>query len=371
MRPRLLAVVVMFAVVAGLLVDRWASSTGRPAALADAQRIWWDHAAVASDSEEIPPGVAISFWMVRDFALGDDELARGARAARLVLLGDPEVLVYWNGMLVHAMDYRVGDAADVLDVSTLLRPHNRVAFEVRSDHGAGGVLAALWLDDWSADGEPDAQEGHSGPVWVTDGDWQASREVNSWLLDAWLPLDSPRVAERLVPVRTWPRLDLGRWQPLRIREDVIAPTWPSARQERRFPERIEALPSAEAGPGDTPSWPRGWVVDFGESVDGCLALNGPMAYSRRAHYVDDPATFTQLHGPVEFVAEHRLGPGYRESWILPLPGGGHWLAAGPRSFRAVLLEAPPNAPEPAPEDIWVQACARVDEPSRPDRLFGS
>lgn len=369
MRRRLIWVAVALAVITGLWVDRCASSSGRPAALADAQRIWWDH---GRDTEEgaPPPGVAFSFWMLRDFALGADELTRGARSARLVLLGDPEVLVYWNGVLVHSTHYRVGGAADVLDVSQLLRAHNRILLEVRSDHGAGGVMAALWLDQWPGDSLEGKQPG-DGPLWITDDQWLATRRFDPWLLDAWLPLDTSRTKDHLRPVRTWPELDLGRWQPLRVADELVQPTWPSTRQSRRVPERLTPLETEDAAPGGTPTWPRGWVVDFGESVRGCLALGGVMAFPRRAHFVEDPATFSELHGPVEFAAQHRLGPGYRESWILPMPGAPQWLDAVPRSFRAVLLEGDPHGPGVDPRDIWVQPCATDGEPAGLDRLFGS
>ena len=113
------------------------------------------------------------------------------------------------------------------------------------------------------------------------------------------------------------------------------------------------------------------MIDFGESVQGCLALAAEMVFPRRAHFVEAPSTFSELHGPVEFAAHHGLGPGYRESWVLPLPGAQQWLDAVPRRFRVVLLEGNPAGLTPSPQDIWVQPCAAEEEPARPDRLFGS
>ena len=371
MKPRLLVVLVLIAVAAGLFVDRWTSSSGRPAAFGDAQRIWWDHDHVSPGEavEALPPGVAFSFGMVRDFALSEAQLEQGRQRARLVLLGDPDVLVHWNGVLVHSTHYRVGGAADVLDVSLLLRANNRVVFEVRSDHGAGGVMAALWLDDWSGDAASDLAA--ENPVWVTDADWRASRHIDPWLLEGWLPLDAPRVARHLRPVRVWPALDLGRWQPLRVADEVVRPTWPSARQARYLPERVAPFEPASFEPGSTPPWPPGWVLDFGDTVEGCLSLSGGFLRARRAHFAESPSTFAELHGPVEFAALNGLGPGHRESWVLPLPGAERWVDAVPRSFRAVLLEGHPNEAPPGPQDVWVQPCAASEAPARPDRLFGS
>lgn len=361
-------VAVALAVVLGFVVDRWTASSGRPAAFADAHRVWWDHDRDKAPGAP-PPGVAFSFWLVRDFALDPEQLARGEQTARLVLVGDPEVLVYWNGVLVQSSHYRVGDSATVLDVTQLLRANNRILLEVRSDHGVGGVMAALWLDDWVGSRAGPAHG--ASPLWVTDEEWRATRQFDPWLLDAWLPLDSARLAGRLLPVRTWPSLDLGRWQPLRVAEQVRSPTWPSARQSRRLPARIVPFEPEETPPGSTPSWPPGFIVDFGETVDGCLSLGGNMTFARRAHFVESPVTFNDLHGPVEFAAAQRLGPGYRESWVLPLPGATSWLDAVPRRFRAVLLEGDPNRPAPGPDEVWVQSCATASDPVPPARLFGS
>lgn len=353
-----------FIVILGLLIDRWAESRGRSVAFGEAQRIWWDHQAHTGPGAP-PAGVAFSFWLVRDFALSTEQLERGAQSARLVLLADPEALVYWNGVLVHSTRYRVGDAAVVLDVSLLLRAHNRVVFDVRSEHGAGGVMAALWLGDWSS---PDA---NAGPVWVTDESWLATRRFDPWLLDAWVPLDARRLEQDLVPVRFWDTLDLGRWQPLRVADRVAEPTWPSTRRTRQKPGHVRPFQPAPMDRIATPTWPRGWIVDFDEAVEGCLALSGNQVFPRRVHFAADPASFTELRGPVEFAAQHGLGPSYRESWVLPLPGAQQWLDAAPRAFRAVLLEGDPGGAGFDPQDVWVQECAGPADPTGPARLFGS
>ncbi len=387
------ALAILGVVTTGVLVDHATERAGRPAALEDAKRIWWDPPkdVVASLSESGAKALRTqprAFWAIRDFELGEQQLVVGSSSARLVVLGDPELLVYWNGLLVHSHRYRQGQAAVVLDVSTLMEARNRVVLEGRSENGDGGMIAALWLK-LPLDGSPDP----SDRVWVTDGTWETIDHFDAGLLRGRTMI----APEQSGTPRLFGDLDLGHWQPLEIAPVVISPSWPSQRRQRSFPiartdhlavpadgnggERVDLSSRADRdeAPGRPakPQWPNGEVVEFAAGTTGCLAVAAGESFPRRIFFADSLDQLTLASGPQDYL--RATGGAFRENtWVLPVPQGG-WLSAAPRRFGAVFLEglaAQPAGPKSgrssvstessdpslasgreAEPTIWVQPCA--------------
>ena len=335
--------------IIGLVVDRWTEDAGRPLALAEAQRIWLDQEGEPSALRE-----PTSFWAIRDFALSAEQLERGAASATLVLIGDPGIVVYWNGLLVHSSEYRLGQPVYRLKVGPLLEERNRVVLEGRSGQGGGGLLAALWLNEpESASGDATNDE----PLWVTDQRWQTTKTFNADVLSGLLPLSA---LSDLAPAKAWSSLDLGRWQPLRMSEDQLEASWPSQRLEIIAPSSRSIHTAEPYQEGESEPWPSGVLLTFEETVQGCLGLAGRDLFSRRVFFFENPATFRELKGPREYAQAQGQVWSNRSERVVAVRGATSWFDTEARSFRAVFLEGPVTIDAKAELDgstTWVQRCA--------------
>ena len=82
----------------------------------------------------------MAFYAVRDFEL-DSPPAR----ASVRILADEAYILYVNGRRVGSGAYFAGAPLDTYPLDLVLRPGwNRVAVELRSGRGAGGLLCALF-----------------------------------------------------------------------------------------------------------------------------------------------------------------------------------------------------------------------------------
>lgn len=341
--------------VFGVLVDRCAQGRGRPLALEGARRIWLGpELTPLADGQESaavshsPTNAPVAFWAVKDFDLSAQQIERGAQSARLLVRGDPEVMVYWNGILVHSEAYRLGQDVTVLNVGPLLEARNRVILAGRSRTGAGGLLGALWME------LPASREAAADPVWVTDSSWQVLRHFDHELLAGFSSLEQVRGIE---PAKTWSGQDLGRWRPLVIAEQPSAVSWPSRRQERTYPLARIAYAGATAAAGETEPWPSGVLYTFAESVHGCLAIAGESLFPRRLFFFEDRDVLEQIKGPLEFALENGLGPAAVDEYVVPMKGARLWYDSVHRRFSRVLLEGKGGGELRTRETVWVQACA--------------
>ena len=106
----------------------------RVLATAGAQWIWAEGALEKSEP--------LAFYAVRDFELG----APPARAS-IHVLADEAYVLFVNEKRVGSGAYFAGAPLDTYRLDSLLRPGwNRVAIELRSGRGAGGLLCALFAD---------------------------------------------------------------------------------------------------------------------------------------------------------------------------------------------------------------------------------
>ena len=348
------ALVVVGLVGLGVAVDRCAEGQGRPPALEHARRIWLGPEAVVLDGTIADTGSQagegpVAFWAIKDFDLSAEQRGRGGQSARLLVLGDPEVMVYWNGLLVHSEVYQLGQQVTSLNVGPLLEAKNRVILEGRSNTGAGGLLGALWLD---LPGEGDTEE-----IWVTDSSWQVTRQFDPNLLAGFSSLSR---VEHLEPARTWNGQDLGRWQPLVIADQPEALSWPSRRLDQDFPSAKVAYQGRIATTGETEPWPSGVLYSFAEPVRGCLAIVAPSLFSRRAFFFENSTSLEDAKGPLEFARDNGQGPAAIGQRVVPVRGSRRWLDASPHSFSSVLLEGTGRRELGSAETVWVQPCAAED-----------
>ena len=118
-KSRFLALGCVGLVLLGLAVDRWSAQRGIPEALAGAHRIWLDQPA-PQDVDDVSP---VAFWAIKDFELTPLQRETGGQTARLVLLGDPSALVYWNGVLIHSSQFRLGQQVMPIKVGPIKKKH--------------------------------------------------------------------------------------------------------------------------------------------------------------------------------------------------------------------------------------------------------
>lgn len=127
-------------------------------------------------------------WAVRDF-----ELSERPDSAHVLILADESYLLHLNGRRIGSNVYRQGVDPDRYEVTPWLRAGaNRLAVELRSTRGAGGLLLAL-VDEA---GEPRV---------VTDRRWSIFNQDHPGILAGWLP---PSEGE---PAFSWGRPPIGRW----------------------------------------------------------------------------------------------------------------------------------------------------------------
>ncbi len=122
----------------------------------------------------------MTFFAVRDFVVE----ALPSRAW-LQVVADEAYVVYLNGQRLGSNFYRQNQAMDLYPLSDFLRSgRNRLAIELRSERGAGGLLANLRLGDLRQ------------VVLVTDVDWQIFRQFEPAFFVAEDPLpggEAPQV----------------------------------------------------------------------------------------------------------------------------------------------------------------------------------
>ena len=263
---------------------RWAAS-GLPTG--DAEWIW---APLPGE-----PKHPIAFWAVRDFTL--DAVPE---AASLLIAADEEYVVHLNGARVGSNRYAPGRPLDRYEVGPLLLPAgNRLAVELRSSRGQGGLLAAL-----------DLGEGRE-PV-VSDRRWRVLRRDRPGVPEGWAPAGGGE------PAASWGRPPVGRWgRPQRWADrpraaEVCALCEPGAagRRAGRAPEEV--------------------VFDFGREVAGYLVLE------RSADAAADGDTAAALLTAGERAPDPLAAPELAAP-VLAMPGAREWTDPTPRRFRRVTV----------------------------------
>lgn len=259
-----------------------------------------------------------AFYAVRDF-----ELDRPPETAT-VRVGADETYVLWvNGERVGSGCWRGPGELDRYDVAPLLvAGGNRIAVELGSSRGAGGLLLAL--------AGADADQ----PLLVSDRSWWIFERDHPGILQGWLP------QEQGEPAISWGRPPTGRWGV--AGEGVPRPLLREVREPRPpwVPRRLATGEAASEGRGGwrraapQPLWhgvqalsPLGTQVlfDFGREVTGYLVLAQKPPAGQSA-------------GLVWLGAEPpEPRPGTADTAAVPVPGSEVWHDALPRRFRYVLV----------------------------------
>ena len=303
-------------------VHRWA---GRGLPTGDAAWIW---AALPLSYTE-----PVAFWAVRDFAL--DEVPA---AAELSILGDDEYVAYLNGRRVGSNRYVPGAPVDRYRVEELLVPGgNRLAVELRSARGAGGLLARLDL-------------GRGEGAIESDESWRIVRRHHPGLVRGWQPLGEPAAGGAEEPY-LWGRPPVGRWgRPREVRERPLA----AAVAEPCAPRPAVAR---SAAPGFRQ------VFDWGEEVFGYLTLRLDPALA------GEPPVGLLLTGaePRRPLEDPELA-----APVVPLPLLPVWTDVLPRRFRYASITGLPTlvAAEVLPVDPGAAALLPDPGSAPPTPLLG-
>ncbi len=179
-----------------------------------------------------------AFWAARDFTL--DAVPK---SVVLEVQADPEYLLWVNGRRIGGGRFREGEPLDGYEVAPLLSPGtNRLLVQLRSDHGAGGLLLSL-------------SEGENGrQLVVSDPAWTILRRDDPNLLRGFRPLEGG------TPAYSWSFPPIGRWGVPRLGGVR------SLGLERPAPPLVPAAPSGTPG--------RAVRFDWGpRSAVGRLALD--------------------------------------------------------------------------------------------------
>jgi hypothetical protein len=310
-RPLLIAAVVaaILVVVAAVVGEVWRERRGRGLPAGAAEWVWVEL------PERLPSPVA--FYAVRDFSLAEAPGGGEAAAVELRLLGDEEYVVWVNGQRVGSNRYAPGAPLDVYRVGDLLLAGpNRLAVELRSSRGAGGLLAAL-VTTGDEDGVAPRM------LLATDESWRVARRHLPGLVEGWVPVPGEEWA------RSWGLPPTGRWgMPVAggVRPRLAAVGEPCD------PVAAEVAEGANGGgPGRV-------IFDFGREVTGYLRVGRPPDAPLQGPTV---SLFAVADRPVR-----PLTPGSGALPLVTLPGTPAWTDVVPRRFRyaaVVGLEGPLEA----------------------------
>jgi len=268
-------------------------------------------------------------WAVRDF-----ELPQVPGSVRLLALADEVYVAHVNGRRVGSDVYHEGMVPDRYEVASWLRPGaNRLAVELRSGRGAGGLLLAL------VDGATGEQ------LLGTDDRWTVFHRDHPGILEGWLPLSEGE------PAFSWGSPPVGRWGlPTR---GVDRPTFPQVAGEPWelrpvFPRRaavgaevLEILASGDRDRSRRLPWrplepasvrasadrDRGGVIlfDWGRELTGYLTLDHRSGGGRPPGLL---RVGTELP-EVDLSRSHAR--------VLTASAGDVWRDELPRSFRYALV----------------------------------
>ncbi|MCP4657248.1 MAG: hypothetical protein GY856_17705 [bacterium] len=287
-------------------------------------------------------GEPIAFYAVRDFELAEDQ--RGW----ISIVADESYVLFVNGLRVGSSSYRPNAPADLYEVSDYLDAGwNRIAVELRSSRGAGGLLASLRL------GEP-----HRA-VLLSDRTWRIFRRYKAGILKGW-PLAGGERAQG------WQRPPAGRW---RLRRASEARPQPSVPWEfppvRHLPALRVRFPEGDArwielGPPRRrfPNMGSRLLFDWGEEVTGFLSLDlkSPDGEAALVYFGSEPPNTQQLPA---------------DELVMPVPGRRTWEDVHPRRFRYALIVGvePRSAPQVRPIDPAI--ADRLGAPDQPrSGVFG-
>jgi len=256
-------------------------------------------------------GEPIAFYALRELELEVVEPTRIAIAA------DETYILYVNGQRVGSGFYRSKGPVDEYEVSDMLHVGlNRFLVELRSNRGAGGLLAEIEIE--TAEGREPSR------IVSTDADWQIVRRFYPGLFGGWAVLEGGEAP------RVWRAPPTGRWRlGSRRQAEVMLPLHlPSL--PRLAPLRVRAqhktlwFDVGEEVKRRIPSVGPKQLYDWGEEVEGFLSFDLSSA---------------EGHPGLLFFGSEPPDPAVLppDAVLLTVPGRRYWEAAYPRRFRYLLL----------------------------------
>ena len=292
------------------------------------------------------PGTATAFFAVKDF-----ELPFRATEGELRILADEEYQLALNGRRFAVGRYREGAGLDAYPLAPVLRRgKNRIAVELRSARGAGGLLVRL---------EAKTKDGEAAVI-VSDGSWSILRRFDDF--DRFRQRTRPvaEARDREDPV-VWGSQPAGRWGLDSTVHEALTLRQLQASLRRKVQPALRSR-------GFRESWHRGehdgnpalgpWAsFDFGGEVTGFLRLTfaGASAETGFVYY--------DLKLPKDGLAGH-------DEVIVRPRGSESWMAASPARFRYLTIVGAPQIS--SAEVLLVDeelAAALLERPSR-QSLFG-
>jgi hypothetical protein len=298
-------------------------------------------------------------WAVRDF-----ELPEVPDSVQLLVEADESYVVYVDGRRVGSDVYRDGMPLDRYQLAPWLEPGaHRIAVELRSGRGAGGLLLAL------VDGTRGEQ------VLGTDGKWTVFYQDHPGILEGWLPVSEgePAFSWGLPPVGRWgvpsrvvdrPTFSQAVGEPWELRpvaphrvavggEVVEVLTSRGRERSRRLPWRPAAaigVPTGSAGRG------RGGAIlfDWGREVTGYLTLEHRAGGGR-------------LPGLLQVGTElPEVDLARPDAAVLTVSGGAIWRDELPRRFRYALVLGADSVVAARVEPVAPELLDRLPAPPPPE-----
>ena len=251
---------------------------------------------------------AQAFYAVRDF-----DLTAAPTKAEISIQADAEYILLVNGQRVGSNRYVAGAPLDRYEVSNYLRiGRNRLAVELRTPRGIGGLLCNLEIDADRA------------KRIVSDDRWMIQRRYQPRL----------RRGEPLLPTaqraKAWARPPTGRWGWPKI--DALRPDLKTITLGKR------PLPARRASSREeSAEWTRrrrpkrkssaigAWVTfDWNRPIQGFIKL------SLAEREFAGALLFVGLEPPDPFSDEPA-------NFVISVPGRGTWTDTEPRRFRYVTV----------------------------------
>lgn len=274
-RQLIVALVAILAAVA--TVDRLAlfyshkffDRTGR------AQWIW--------PKQDLSLEMPVAFFATRDF-----DLPPNRQFTRIKIAGDPEYLLWFNGVQIGGRRSGEGSVLDVYDVSKLARDKgNRIVAGVRSANGVGGLIASVDVTDEYKNMVP------TGPQWHIFRRWNQDLPLHD-------PAHSKPAAMTLIG-----RPPIGRWNYLTPAEGHFLPPARRLVLPRSSFHLKTALPEIVvlSGVPVVVSKPAAATVfDFGPTEGRArLTIDYDTGVSRKAlvRFANDASELGNIEAPVE------------------------------------------------------------------------
>lgn len=217
----------------------------------------WIWSAGARDAAE-----GATFWAVTDI-----ELASAPEAATLRIQADEEYAAFVNAQLVGSGAWYPGAGLDGYDIAPLLAEgRNRIAVQLTSRRGAGGLLAFVATVPGA---EPLARTGADWRIFSNaTGVVRGTRELEG---------GEPALVWQVPPTGAWGSPSLG---PVRPSFDQLLASHPA-----RWPVEVRETTASrfEGGPQR-----RAVLFDLGETVTGYLVFSGLQRARDRLEYELDP-----------------------------------------------------------------------------------